>query len=71
MKYYCTNKNCGKEVYEIEPANKYKKYGKIIRSQYCYDCDQKSLQKLDKTPHAISVKKIAKWQAGQTKSYSK
>ena len=71
MKYLCTNAHCYNEVYQVEPANKYKKYGKTIRSQFCYDCDRKSMQKLDKTPHAISVQKIAEWQAKQTKSSSK
>jgi len=69
--YLCTSIHCHNEVQMTEPADKFKKYGKEIRSQFCYECYRKLMQKLDKTPHAISVKKIADWQAGQTKSRSK
>ena len=69
--YYCINHSCKKEVKKIETPDKFKKFKKQTRDWYCDDCNLKLKQYLDSTPIGQSAKKIAKWQAGQTKSYSK
>jgi hypothetical protein len=58
IKFKCTTNHCFNNCQIIEPANKFKKFNKVIHDQYCYDCNSKLNESLKLTPTAKTVAKV-------------
>ena len=51
-KYECITLGCKNEVEITETPEKFKKYGKVTRSMYCFKCEQSTKNHLNKTKPA-------------------